>query len=143
MGRPIAKRFFGTGATQGDIRCRFKAAGTEYNGYVVKQRGSKKFTVTDGTVTATCLLTNKADTTLANLEMTVKGRLDSTTVGFVSKIAGRKCTLVDTSGAVIGAGPWKFGSSLTDGFIQLEESGGMAADAERGNATVVGSSVDL
>jgi hypothetical protein len=143
MGRPVNKRFFGTSTTESDIRCRFKSAGTEYNGYIVKQKGSKKFVVTDGAVTATCTLTNKADTTLANLEMTIKGRLDSTTVGYVTKLAGRKCVLSDVSGSTIGTGPWAFGSSVTDGFIQFEEQGGMAAAAIRGNATIVTGNVDL
>lgn len=143
MGRPIAKRFFGTGATQGDLRCRFKASGTEYDGYVVKQLGSKKFRVTDGTVTATCILTNKNNGSLANGDMTIRGKLDAGTNGFVIKISSRKCTLVNLAGTVIGTGPWNFGVSTTDGFIQLEESGGMAADAERGNVAVTTGSTDF
>lgn len=144
MGRPINKRFFGTSATQGDIRVRFKTGGTEYNGYIVAQKGSKKFKVTDGgSNTAVCTLAAKADASLANGDMTIKGKLDSTTVGYVSKIQGRRCVLVNTSGTTIGSGPWGFGSSLTDGFIQFEEQGGMAADALRGNATITTGNVDL
>lgn len=143
MGRPIAKRFFGTGATQGDIRCRFKTAGTEYDGYVVKQLGSKRFRVTDGSVTAVCTLTNKNNAGLSNGDMTIRGKLDNTTNGYVSKISGRKCTLVSLAGAVIGSGPWNFGVSTADGFIQLEESGGMAAGAERGNVAVTTGSTDF
>lgn len=143
MGRPINKRFFGNGSTQGDIRVRFKTGGTEYDGYIVRQRGDRKFTVTDGSVTATCMLTNKNNNTLSNGDMTIRGRLDDTTNGYVTKISGRKCTLVNLAGVVIGSGPWNFAASTSDSFIQLEESGGMAADALRGNATVVVGSTDF
>lgn len=144
MGRPINKRFFGTSASEGDIRVRFKTGGTEYNGYIVRQKGSKKFVVTDGgSNTATCTLTNKADASLDNGEMTIKGRIDAGTVGFVSKIDGRTCVLVNTSGTTIGSGPWAFGSSLADGFIQFEEQGGTATGTIRGNVTAVTGNVDL
>ena len=143
MGRPIAKKFLGTGATEGDIRVRFKTGGTEYNGYIVSQRGTKKFNVTDGNVTAICTLTNKNDTGLSDGDMTIKGSTDAGVAGFVSKIAGRKCTLVDSTGAVLTTGPWNFAASGSDGFIQFEESGGMAADAIRGNGTVITGNVDL
>jgi len=143
MGRPINKRFFGTGATQGDIRCRFKSGGTEYDGYIVKQLGTKKFKVTDGTVTATCILTNKNNASLANGDMTIRGKRDNGTNGYVSKISGRKCTLVDLAGLVIATGPWNFGVSTSDGFIQLEESGGMAANAFRGNIAATTGDTDF
>lgn len=143
MGRPVAKRFFGTGATQGDIRCRFKTGGTEYDGYIVKQRGSKKFLVSNGSVEATCTLTNKNNTGLANGDMTIRGKLDSGTGGFVSKLSSRRCTLVDANAVVIASGPWNFAASTSDGFIQFEESGGMASTAERGNATVVSGNTDF
>lgn len=144
MGRPINKRFFGSSSTEGDIRVRFKTGGTEYNGYIVSQRGSKKFRVTNGgSVVAVCTLVAKADTTLADGEMTIKGKLDSTTVGFVSKIQGRRVVLANIAGSTIGSGPWAFGSSVTDGYIQFEEQGGMAATAVRGNATIVTGNVDL
>lgn len=144
MGRPINKRFFGSSATEGDIRVRFKTGGTEYNGYIVKQKGSKKFVVTDGgSNTATCTLTNKADAGLSNGEMTIKGRLDNTTVGFVTKIDGRTCVLANVAGYTIGSGPWAFGSSVTDGYIQFEEQGGTATGTLRGNVTAVTGNIDL
>lgn len=143
MGRPIAKRFFGTSAAEADIRCRFKSGGTEYDGYIVKQVGSKRFKVTNGSVTDICRLTNKNNTGLANGDMTIRGKLDSTTNGYVSKISSRRCTLVDLTGTVIGSGPWNFAASTSDGYIQLEEQGGMASTAERGNATVVSGNTDF
>ena len=143
MGRPIAKRFFSTSTTEADIRVRFKTGGTEYNGYIVSQRGSKRFKVTDGSVTATCTLTNKNDAGLDNGDMTIKAFLDSGTRGFVSKLGSRTCTLVDLAGSVIGRGPWNFAASTSDGFSQFEEQGGMSATAERGNATVVSGSTDI
>lgn len=145
MGRPIHKRFFGTSTTESDFRIRFKTNGTEYDGFIVAQKGDKKFKVSNGpgNVTATCLLVGKNDASLANGEMTIKGKLDNGTAGFVSKISGRKCTLVNAAGVVIATGPWGFGSSLTDGYIQLEEQAGMSATAIRGNATIVTGNVDL
>jgi len=147
MGRPINKRFFGSSTTEGDIRVRFRATGNgiEYDGYILKQKGSKKFLVSAGNaaVTSICTLAAKVNGSLAVGDMTIRARLDSTTVGYVSKIEGRTCVLVNTSGTTIGSGPWSFASSLTDGFIQLEESQGMAATAIRGNATIVSGNVDL
>jgi hypothetical protein len=144
MGRPINKRFFGTSTDQGDIRVRFKASGTEYDGYIVKQKGSKKFVVTDGTVTATCTLTNKNDLALSDNEMTIKATLDSGLLGFVTKLEGRSCVLSFASNnTTITSGPWGFASSTSDGYIQFEEAGGMAVDAIRGNATVVSGNVDI
>lgn len=143
MGRPINKRFFGTGATQGDIRVRFKTAGTEADGYITRQKGSKRFLVTDGTASAVCKLVVKQDGFLDNGEMTIKGKLDSGTSGFVSKIDGRTCVLVNAAGVFVAAGPWNFGVSTTDGFIQFEESGGMAAGAIRGNVAATTGNTDF
>jgi len=145
MGRPIAKRFFGTGNTEGDIRCRFKSGNNEYDGYIIKQLGSKKFKVSNdaNNVTAVCVLAAKNNTGLDSGDMTIRGRLDSGVQGYVSKISGRKCTLVNLEGQVLSTGPWNFASSASDNFIQLEESLGMAATAQRGNATVVSGSTDF
>ena len=67
MGRPINKRYFGatgTGTTQADganIPIRFKTGGTVYEGYIVKQVGSRRFkcSTDDGTTAvATCVTVN-------------------------------------------------------------------------------------
>jgi hypothetical protein len=66
MGRPINKRYFGTlggdgatvyVATGPNLPIRFKFTnGTVYEGYIVKQKGSRKFVCSDGTRTLLCTL---------------------------------------------------------------------------------------
>jgi hypothetical protein len=62
MGRPVNKRYFGaTGsATTPHIPIRFKSGGTVYEGFIVKQVGSRRFqcSTDDGTTAVEkCLLT--------------------------------------------------------------------------------------
>jgi hypothetical protein len=65
MGRPINKKFFvasgGSAAAYADgtnLPIRFKTGGSVYEGYILKQRGSRRFkcVAVDGTTTATCVL---------------------------------------------------------------------------------------
>ena len=58
MGRPINKKFFGTGAGN-QIKTRFKDGGSEYDGYILSQRSATRFKVTDGSVEAVCKLADK------------------------------------------------------------------------------------
>lgn len=54
------------------IECRVKiGANAEANGWIVAQKGRRKFLVTDGTNTGVCVLANLADTTLTNDTMTI------------------------------------------------------------------------
>jgi hypothetical protein len=60
MGRPINKRYFGSLGTDATphIPIRFKTGGTVYEGYILKQVGSRRFKCVsaDGTTaTATCV----------------------------------------------------------------------------------------
>jgi hypothetical protein len=66
MGRPLSKKYFGatgSGTTQADganIPIRFKSGGTVYEGFIVKQVGSRSFkcSTDDGTTAVEkCLLT--------------------------------------------------------------------------------------
>lgn len=68
MGRPINKRYFGTTGTGtgtglltgNNLPIRFKSGGTVYEGFIVKQVGSRRFkcSTDDGTTAvAKCLLT--------------------------------------------------------------------------------------
>lgn len=79
MGRPINKRYFGalgSGTDQTDganIPIRFKTGGTVYEGYIVKQVGSRRFKciTTDGTTaTATCVT---VDGTASNFDPSNNG----------------------------------------------------------------------
>jgi hypothetical protein len=63
MGRPINKRKFGATGVDATptIPVRFKLGGTVYEGYIVKQRATRKFNVStdDGTTaTGACTLTD-------------------------------------------------------------------------------------
>ena len=71
MGRPINKRYFGalgTGTDQTDganIPIRFKTGGTVYEGYILSQKGSRRFKCVsaDGTTaTALCVLVDGTST---------------------------------------------------------------------------------
>jgi len=69
MGRPINKRYFGatgTGTDQTDganIPIRFKTGGTVYEGYILKQVGSRRFkcSTDDGTTAVATCVTVDAD----------------------------------------------------------------------------------
>jgi hypothetical protein len=71
MGRPINKRYFGelgSGTDQTDganLPIRFKTGGTVYEGYILKQKGSRRFSCVsaDGTTaTAVCVLVDGTST---------------------------------------------------------------------------------
>jgi hypothetical protein len=86
MGRPLGKRFFGDPETPDQrnvgsetennfrVECNVKTAtGPVDTGYIVAQKGSNKFKVTDGTDTLDCRLTNKATADLLEGEMVLFG----------------------------------------------------------------------
>lgn len=70
-----------TGLAATQIICRVKiGANPEADGYIVRQKGSTKYIVTDGTNTGICALVDKADNTLSDGDMTVMiTKLDTTT----------------------------------------------------------------
>lgn len=118
MGRPINKRYFGTGA--GDqIKTRFKTGGTEFDGFIVKQKSATRFLCDDGAgTTAVCKLADKAQGALADGEMTITIKDDAGNVKQVTKISGHRVT-VDTGEAI----RWDFSNSTTDGAGEIEEEG--------------------
>ena len=122
MGRPLNKRYFGSGAGN-QIRVRAKVgANAEGDGVIVSQRGSKKFKVTVGANTGDCFLVDKADGTLAANEMSMTVLTDDGVLRRVTKIAAHRVT---TSA---GSFAWNFDASTADGKVQIEEvEGGVAA----------------
>lgn len=50
----------------------------EASGYILRQKGKRKFLVTDGTNTGICALVNEADGDLANDQMTITATKDDT-----------------------------------------------------------------
>ena len=136
MGRPLNKRLFTTaagGATAGanEIKVNFHNGSSVVEGTIVRQKGSKKFIVaetgaTDTEVTCT-LVTGKLPAALTSGEMTISVQgADNETYG-VSKITGRKVTVVAPnatgSNALDGLSlAWDF-AAASAGKVQLEEAG--------------------
>ena len=120
MGRPLNKRYFGEPTVGGnEIKVRFFATGQlEADGWIVKQKGSKRFVCTDGTNTDTCVLADKSSGALVAGEMTITVKLDNASVAQVVKISGRKVTL--DNGTSI---PWNFSDANDDGAVEMEEAG--------------------
>lgn len=120
MGRPLNKRFFGEPTVGGnEIKVRFRATGeTEANGWIVKQKGSKKFVCTDGTNEELCTLVDKAQGSLAAGDMTITVKDDAGNAKQVTKIAGRKVTL-DTGESIA----WNFSDATDDNAVEMEEAG--------------------
>jgi hypothetical protein len=132
MGRPLNKRLFGTPTAGGsEIKVNFHNGTAVKEGYIVKQKGSKRFVCEEiGTAGLfTCVLTTgKLPAALAAGEMAISFKMDDAETYTVSKIAGRKATLsapsATGSNAYDGKSvPWNFAASTTDGAAQVEEAG--------------------
>ena len=118
MGRPLNKRFFGTGAGN-QIKCRFKTGGTEHSGYIDAQKGSAIFICNNGAgVTARCKLVDKAQGALADGEMTITIKDDGGNIKQVLKISGHNVT-VDTGERI----RWTFDDLNNDSAGAIEEEG--------------------
>jgi hypothetical protein len=112
MGRPLNKRFFGSGAGN-QIKVRAKiGSSAEGDGVIVSQRGSKKFKVTVGSDTGDCFIVDKANGALAANEMTISVITDDGVLRRVTKIAAHRVSANGTSYA------WNFDASETDGAAQ-------------------------
>ena len=136
MGRPLNKRFFGKEgvgptASGNEIKVNFHYGSAVKEGYIVKQKGSKRFVVeeigTGGTFTCT-LATGKLPAALASGEMSISVQgADSETYG-VSKIAGRKVTLAKPSAtgsnALDGTSlKYALTGAAASGLVRMEEAG--------------------
>lgn len=75
MGRPIDKYFLGpTGTSPSTIPIRADIGGTDFEGYIVNQKGSKTFTVSNdaGSLQGECILVDKINGHAAG-EMSIVG----------------------------------------------------------------------
>jgi len=135
MGRPLNKRFFakadvGPTAAGEEIKVNFHNGSGVKEGFIVRQKGSKRFVcsaldVQDTEHTCT-LATGKLPSALAAGEMTISFKMDDGETYTVSKIAGRRVTLSAPSatgtnkhdGASV---PWGFGNYTDQAMI--EEAG--------------------
>lgn len=126
MGRPLNKRYFGANAND-NLKVQFYNGTASVKGYIVRQLGSKKFECkdVDGN-TAICFLVEKASADIGAGEMTITVKNDAGTAGQITKIAGHKVTVNNTSV------PWSFSTSTSDARVQFEEAGD---DAAMTNAT--------
>ena len=123
MGRPINKRNFGLTAAN-NLKVQFFNGTASVAGYIIKQKGSKKFLCSDATgIQAICFLVSKAANALTVGEMTVSVKLDNGTVAQVTKISSHTVTV---NGAKM---LWNFSTSTSDGAVQVEEAGTGIDDA--------------
>lgn len=133
MGRPLNKRYFGEPTAGGnEIKVDFHNGTAVVEGHIVRQKGSKKFVVAEigaSDTEYTCTLTTgKLMTALTAGEMGITFKMDDSETYQVSKISGRKATLVSPDGTGSNAYngqsvPWNFSTSTNDGAAQVEEAG--------------------
>jgi hypothetical protein len=133
MGRPINKKFFGVPTAGGnEIKVDFHNGSAVTEGYIVKQLGSKKFRVaaigTPGTKYDRFLTTGKLASALTGTEMAITVKGDDAETYQVSKISGRKATIIAPDGtgsnALSGTSiAWNFSTANNDSAVQFEEAG--------------------
>ena len=130
MGRPLNKRFFGAPTTDGsEIKVQFNDGTGSMPGYIVNQKGSKRFNCSNagGTKTDLCTLVDKNSADILAGEMTITVD-DDGVARQVTKITGRKVTLDDGSITT-----WDF--TGTGDTVAIEEAGtavGAGADTNLG-----------
>jgi hypothetical protein len=94
MGRPVNKRHFGPlSDTTPDISIRITAkigAGAAADGFILAQKGTRKFRVSVGGEAATCIVVDKTAGNLAAGEMIFFGNFNSNTIR-IAKFYNRTC----------------------------------------------------
>lgn len=123
MGRPINKKYFGPPTAAGnEIKVRFYDGSAAKPGWIIKQLGTKKFRVTDGTTIKDCkLVTENAAQINAEGEMSISVKNDANQVVQVAKITGN--LIVDENNNSI---KWAFddyNAAGTEGVAEMEEAG--------------------
>ena len=118
MGRPINKRHIGSPDSGNELKCRFHNGTAEVNGWIIKQKGSRRYRCSDGTNEANCKLVDKAQGALVAGEMTVTVKDDGGTIRQVTKITGHR-VLLDTGSS----SRWTFTTDAADDAVEIEEAG--------------------
>lgn len=134
MGRPINKRYFGSG-TGNQIKVRAKiGANTEGDGFIVRQKGTNKFIVTVGANTGVCRVVNKDSGSLGNNEMIINVLTDSGTYAQATKLYNR-VAITEGNTKV----KWNFTADLDDGSVQVLDVEGptLVIKTQPANRTVV------
>lgn len=136
MGRPVNKRYFGSGSGN-QIKVRAKVGtNAEGDGYIVSQRSTNKFIVTVGANTGTCKVVNKSSGTLADNEMIINVLTDDGTFKQATKLYNR-VAIVEGNQKV----KWTFDASAVDEAVQIPDVEGtieqtITIDTQPANATV-------
>lgn len=135
MGRPLNKRYFakadvGPTAAGNEIKVSFHNGTAVKEGFIVRQRGSKRFVCSEigaaDTLHTCTLAADKLPAALVDGEMAISFKMDDGETYSVSKIAGRKVTL--SAPSATGANTydgvsvaWGFGNYTDQAMI--EEAG--------------------
>ena len=116
MGRPVNKRYFGSGSgDQIKVRAKIGSA-SEGDGFIVAQKGSNRFKVTVGSDTGICTLVNKNSGALAADEMIINVSTDAQTWQQVTKLYNR---VAQVEGGTKVA--WNFDTSRSDSAVQVAD----------------------
>ena len=136
MGRPLNKRYF-SAATVGpgsgnEIKVNFHNGSAVKEGFIVRQKGSKKFIVSElgdvDTEVICTLRTGILPSTMVAGEMSIMVLGADAETYTVSKISGRRVTVEKPSelGDNLLAGQslqWQMGSAASAGIVRMEEAG--------------------
>ena len=132
MGRPLNKRNFGTPTAGGsELKVDFHNGTAVKEGYIVKQKSSKKFVVeeigTAGEFTCT-LATGKLPAALVAGEMSISALGSDAETYNVAKISAKRVTLANPSATGSNAlgglsQAWQMGAAASAGVVRLEEAG--------------------
>lgn len=118
MGRPLNKKFFGSGTgNQIKVRAKIGSAAEGY-GTIVKQTGTNRYKVTVGSDTGTCVIVDKSNGTLAAGEMTISVKDANNVVKQVKNVKGH--TLVLDTGELVA---WSFAAPAAT-KVQMDEEAG-------------------
>lgn len=117
MGRPVNKRYFGDPADGTNITVRaYVGGGIDEKAFIVNQKGTNKFTVSNNgdTATAVCRLVNKATASIAAGEMVLEGMNTAGQRVTVAKLFNR--TAIDYSNNRY---TWSLDDDSTDTILRL------------------------
>lgn len=123
MGRPINSSKIGSGSGKIKVtRYRFTGASeaTSPTAYILAQKGTRKFRVTDGTSTETLRLVNKAAGALAEGEFAIDAALDDSSIVQVTKLKNRTITYEDTTQITYVIGPVSGDEDATDSKANVD-----------------------
>ena len=78
-------------ATYPVVKCRvfISGAGAEADGYIIRQKGSTKYLVTDGTNTGVCTLADEADGALTEGNMNITMSIGDSTATNIARLTNR------------------------------------------------------